>query len=95
MKNRFGMNEVHQRVDAFVSWYRKVNGSYISTKQWNNIRMKMYLHMKNEIDSKADKCGRMQDKPIPLTDAEVQELRNKAKAFRDKGGDYLTPMETN
>ena len=34
-------------------------------------------------------------KPTPLTDAEVQELRDKAKAFRDKGGDYLTPMETN
>ena len=31
----------------------------------------------------------------PLTDKEVDELRKRAKAFRDKGGDYLTPMETN
>lgn len=29
-----------------------------------------------------------------LTDEEIQELRNKAKKYAEKGGDYLSKQET-
>jgi hypothetical protein len=31
----------------------------------------------------------------PLTDKEVQILRDKAKEYRDKGGNYLESVESN
>lgn len=33
-------------------------------------------------------------KPMPLTEEQIQALRDKAKVYRDKGNDYLEPQST-